>query len=340
MSNSKILYVYKQENAQAKLFAETLRNALEDRSIALASLGLSTFLFDIRKYDLIHFFLTTGEISSSLAKKLAGRPNVVQTILNPVEKPVQYNDLLFGSRLTVFSEQEKAAITKVAPSRAVEVIPPCFPAPLTATLQPASETRQKFEVGERFMAVTIGDLSSKPHFDAIIYAAREYQRLGLFRLIIPLLKKDKDSRLWLERLKYSVGIEKLILTTILDEPADLLSLIDAADLVLYLNKKPELQFEFLPLVLPALLLGKALFCYNVPPVNELILPIQSNWVCNATEDFVRESRDLQKEAVKLEQISTELARAAREKLKVETVASGYEALYSSVLSAASAGKGR
>lgn len=340
MSNEKILYLYKQENVHSRLFAETLRNALKDRKIALANLGLSSLLFDLKKYDLIHVFLTTDETSSSIAKKLSGRPNVIQTILNPVEKPNTYKEIAFGTAITVFSEQEKEAVRTALPTATVEAIPFCFPAPLTAALQPASETRRKLDVGERFMVVAAGDLSTKAHFDAYIYAAREFQRLGVYRFLIVLNKKDKESQMWGDRLKYSVGIEKLQSTTILEDPADFLSLVDASDLILYLNKKPELQFEFLPSILPALLLGKAVFCYNVPPLNELILPAQKSWVCNSTEDFVRESRDLQKEAVKLEQISTELARMARERLKIEHISARYGALYNSVLSSMTAGKAR
>jgi hypothetical protein len=340
MSHPKILYLYKQENAQARLLAETLRNTLKDRNIVLANLGLSALLFD-KKYDLLHLFLTTAEISASLVKKLRGKTNVLQTLLNPVEKPGQYKEILFGHRLTVFSEQEKAMLAKAAPDAVTEVIPPCFPAPLATALLPSSETRRKFEVGERFMVVAVGDLSSKPHFDAYMYAAREYQRKGVYRFLIPLLKKDKESRLWGDRLKYSVGVEQLSSTVILEDQTDVISLMDAADLVLYLNKKPELQFEFLPLIIPALLLGKALFCYNVPPINEVVAPVRSRWVANATEDFVRESIDLQKQAVESEQISTELARAARQKFNPESVASRYDALYKSILSTtAPAGKGR
>lgn len=332
MKDSKILYLYKQDNAPARLLAETLRNTLKDRSIVLANLGLSTILFD-KKYDLLHVFHTTGEISPGLVKKLRAKSNVVQTLLNPVEKPAQYKELLFSNRVTVFSEGEKAMLAKAAPSAVIEVIPPCFPAPLAAALLPSSETRRKLDVGERFMVVAIGDLSSKPQFDAYMYAAREYQRKGVYRFLIPILKKDKESRLWHDRLKYSIGVEQLTSTTILEDKTDVLSLMDAADLVLYLNRKPELQFEFLPLVIPALLLGKALFCYNVPPINEVVAPVRSRWVANATEDFVRESIDLQKQAVESEQISTELARAARQKFNLEAVGSLYDALYKSMLSA-------
>src|SRR5207249_5133637 len=129
-------------------------------------------------------------------------------------------------------------------------------------------------------------------------------------------------------------MEKLNAVSILKGEEDLHSLIDGSDLTVSITRNRDIKdgcLEFPLRAVEALLRGKPLLCFVQSPISEIVRQFKSNWVTKNTEDFVRESRDIQKEEKRLEEISTELARFARSQFDPSVVASAYEEIYNRLL---------
>jgi glycosyltransferase involved in cell wall biosynthesis len=181
------------------------------------------------------------------------------------------------------------------------------------------------------LVIALNDFGVQEQFTIFLYTAREYQRRGGIRFLIPSFRKDRKARIWRERLQNAIVQEKLTATTLIDHPTDLHSLIDAADLTIYTIKEPEQEFAFPLTLIQALCAGKPLICQNVSPWNEVMAGFQEKWLVKAYEDFSRISRDFLKQESQLEQISTDLARFSRARMGVDAVADHYSKLYKSVL---------
>jgi glycosyltransferase involved in cell wall biosynthesis len=181
------------------------------------------------------------------------------------------------------------------------------------------------------LVVALSDFADHDHFSAFLYAAREYQRKGGFRFLLPLFNQDKDTLTWRDSLKKIVEQEKLSLTSFVEPSADYHSLIDSADFCIHVYKKREQTFEFPLHVAEALCDGKPVVCFNTAPLNEFMAGFKKEWIAHTNEDYSRISRDIAKQALQLEQISTELARHARKTLSVESVSAQYRELYNSLL---------
>lgn len=328
---AKILFVFDPDNASCKTFVEALRKALAGWDITIGAPGLMTRLFEVRKYNLVHSFHSPGDRASKFLKALPGNIRKVQTLLGPPEKPEDYRSLIVAHRAIVFSQAEREIAQKTVLATPVETIPPCAIVPDLNHLQPSTEVRDSFQVDDRMLVVSLSDVTSKEDFDSFVYITREYNRRGGFRFLVPRYDNDKETRLWRQRVQQMVEQEKLTSTTFLEEEIDLHSLIDSADVVLYLHKHHTPSFDFSLDVLEAAALGKPVLCFDRPPYNETLKEFVPAWICVNTEDVVRESHDLRKNAGKLEQIATDLARFARERFSPEKIAARYKAVYESVL---------
>lgn len=294
--------------------------------------GGVTTLLELRKYHLAHFFHTADSGTPKLVRKFKGKAKLVQTLLSRPENPSDYKNLMFGDHCIVFSDQMKIAAEQQAAGAELHRIAPCIPLPDVNLLQPSSQVREKFEIEDRIMVVALNDVSSRSDFTSFLYVVREYNRRGGFRFLIPSLRKDKQTLNWRSQLQERIDQEKLQSTKLLeDDTVDFHSMLDSADLALYLYKEPDREFDVPTRVIEAVTLGKPVLCFNVPPLNEVLADLQPQWICNNVEDIVRESKDLRKQAAQLEQTATEIARKAREKFGVDQVAGQYRQLYERIL---------
>jgi hypothetical protein len=328
---AKILFVFDPNNASCGTFVEALKKALAGWDITIGAPGLMTRLFEVRKYNLVHSFHSPGDKAASFLKALPGNIRKVQTLLGPPAKPEDYRSLIVAHRAIVFSQSDREIAQKTVLATPIEAIPPCAVVPDVNHLQPSTEVRASFQVEDRMLVVALSDVSSKEDFDGFVYVTREYNRRGGFRFLVPSYRNDKETRLWRRRVQQMVEQEKLTSTTFIDEEIDLHSLIDSADMAVYLQKRRNPTFDFSLDVLEASALGKPVLCFDVPPYNETLREFVPSWICTNIEDFVRESHDLRKNAASLEQTATDLARFARERFSAEKVAAQYKAVYESVL---------
>jgi len=212
------------------------------------------------------------------------------------------------------------------PQADVHVIPPCISLPVATSLTPAATIREKYNVRDRMLVLALNDVWDEPNFDCYLYMMREYNRRGGFLLLLPNYNRDKQTLLWRKRVQETIDKEKLSSIMLIDS-ADLHSLIDASDFVVDTRKHRSADFDFPVTAIEALLRGKPLLCFNIPPVNEALQQYRPLWVCNTNEDYVRESKDLLKEARNLEQIGTDIARMARDRYSIEAVSKAYRSLY-------------
>lgn len=328
--NAKILFVVPPADQETREFVQALKEALHDWNITITESKITTLLFEARRYDLVHFFFLPDAKSSQFLNKLSGG-STLQTILGRPKETGHQKKTAFSQNVVVFSQFTKEAIERTTPGLSVTVVPPCVQLPDATQLTPTSHVRELFQVGERMMVVALNDMRNQKEFDAFLYIAREYNRREVFRFLIPVYEKDKSAESWREKLQYSIDMEKLESTTIL-RGDDLHSLIDAADVGLYVSRSPEEGLEFPARVLEALLRGKPVLSFAESPVSDVIREFNKKWVTNNTEDFVRESRDLKKDEAKLEEISTELARFARSRFEPSSVAAAYKDIYNRLLS--------
>jgi glycosyltransferase involved in cell wall biosynthesis len=330
MTKTEVLFLCDRKNAPALLFAETLKSFLQGWTIAIESPGWTTLTFDLSKYGLVHVFASPSQIDTGMVKKLENRKSAL-TFLNPVSNAKEYRGKITSGHITVFSQAEAAMIRENQPEALVHAIPPCLPAPDVPGLPPSIELRNRFEVGDRFLVIVFGNLSMQKHFDTYLYLVREYQRRRVFRVVMLLPEMDKNSVIWRERLNDTIKLERLSAITLLTDRVDTASIIDSSDVVLHLNREREKQFDFLSVAFQALLLGKPLFCFNEPPVNEFVSGFRPKWVCRTNEDYIRESRDWLAEANQSEQISTEIARYAQRLFLPQVAAAAYEKMYQEIL---------
>lgn len=328
---AKILFVFDPDNGACKSFVEALQKALAGWDITVGVPTLMTRLFEVRKYNLVHAFHAPYDKAASFLKALPENIRKVQTLLGPAEKPEHYRSLIVGNRAIVFSRADKEIAQKAVPGTPIDCIPPCAVVPDVNLLQPSGSVRDSFQTGDRVLIVALSDISSKADFDNFIYVMREYNRRGGFRFLVPRYRNDRETQLWRDRIQVMVDQEKLTSTTLLNEDVDLHSLLDSADIAVYLHRQRNPQFDFSPHVLEAAALGKPVLCYDIPPYNETLKEFVPAWVCINTEDVVRESHDLRKNAAKMEQISTDMARFARDRFSPEKIALQYKSVYESVL---------
>lgn len=312
-------------------FIGTLQRAIHGPNIQIKEAGITTLMLDSSKQDLIHFFHSASSRLSSLVKKTKGKTRTVQTLFSTPQKEDHYKDILFADHIVVFSEQEKTAAAKYTKGARVDCILPCIDLPSVAQRKPSTLLRTEYSAAESLLIVGFAQLSSQQDFMSLLYIVREYQRRAGFRFLLFLIQETKETGKWKERLQTSILQEKLTATTIVESSSDYFSFLDGSDLVLWLSRHTDPQFSFPEQELQALSLGKPLLCYNVPPANDAVRGFQSAWVCQNTEDVVRVSMDIAKEAVHLEQISTEVARYMQSRLLPENVASRYQEIYDRLL---------
>ena len=331
-TGKKILFVCPFGNREAKAFAESLAEGLEGWNIKLSDSGLTTFLFETGKYDIAHFFLPASKTPFYRAIRKGSRTKVIQTMINLPAKPEDYRQAVFADCVVTFSEQERKAILQQMPRTLVHTIPPCRSPQRFENLEAPHSIRERYAVQDRLFVVALNDFNDQEHFTTFLYTVREYQRRGGFRLLIPLYHRDRRSLLWREKLQNAIVQENLGATTLLQTEVDVDSLIEAADMTLLIDKRKNRSFSFPLTAILALCSGKPVITHNLPPVDEIIAEFREDWLVKAYEDFSRISRDLLKQAASLEQISTDLARFARARLSVESVAERYKNLYNSMLS--------
>lgn len=326
MKPAKVLFIYDSKVEAAKSFVESLRQALSDFDIQTVPSGVSALL-QARKYPIVHVFAPATSRNATL-KKGAGR-YVIQTMLAPA-RPSEIQSVIFGDTVVVFSKQDQAAIKESSPKTDVHCIPPSVSLLPATSLTPANKIREKYDVRERLLALALNDVCDEQHFDAFLYIMREYNRRDGFRLLMPNYNRDKQTLLWRKRVQETIHNEKLSSTILLDASTDLHSLIDGCDVVIDTRKQRDREFDFPLSAMEALMRGKPLLCFNIPPLNEALHSYRPLWVCNTNEDYVRESKDLLKEARNLEQIGTDIARLARDRYGAEAVAKAYRNLYMTV----------
>jgi hypothetical protein len=329
--NGDILYIFDADNEACVLFVTALRNALPDWNITMDQGGVGTLLFDLRKYDVAHFFVTGNSKAPKLINQVKGKTKLVQTLLSRPPNAADYSNLVFADHCIVFSEKMKSDLEKQFPGREVNKIPPCIALPDVNLLQPASQVREQFEVEDRIMAVALSDVSSKSQFESFVYVVREFNRRGGFRFLIPSFRKDKQTTNWRSQLQERIDQEKLHATRLLNDDVDFHSILDTSDISLYLDKDPRPTFDVPIEVLEAISFGKPVLCFNVPPLNEVLSDLQPQWISNNVEDIVREAKDIRKQAAQLEQTTTEIARMARNKFGVDQVAAQHRELYERIL---------
>ncbi len=307
----KVLYVCPSGQNEARTFAETLVSALPEFEIKISDAGFTTLFFELKKYDLAHFF--------TRAPKKGTIPSV-QTLVNAAEARS------YGDIVVTFCDSDHELIPKGIQT---ETILPC---PQRFALNEApDEVRAKYGVEDRLLVVALSDFADHDHFSAFLYAAREYQRRGGFRFLLPLYNQDRETLSWRDSFRKMVEQEKLTLTSFIEPTIDYHSLIDASDFCIHVSKNRKRTFEFPLNVAEAFCAGKPVICYNTAPLNEFVAGFKKEWIAHTNEDYSRVSRDIAKQSLQLEQISTELARYARSKLSVETVSEQHRKLYNSLL---------
>jgi glycosyltransferase involved in cell wall biosynthesis len=328
---ARILYIYDPENESSRVYAESLRKTMAGWDVSISVLRLSRMLFDIRKYHLAHLFFPAGSKSPSLLKKAAGGTKIVHSVLSFPAKPEEYRNLSAADRLIVWCNSDRELLLQNLPGASIDVIPPCVSLPDVNLLQSSSESRRYFEVGERTMVIALNDITHKQAFDSYLYVIREYNRNGGFKLIIPKYRSDKETQTWRQRLQIQINQENLHTTTLLDTETDIHSLLDSADFVLYIRKDRDEQFDFPLTMVEALLIGKPVLCFDVPPFNESLKGLRRQWICSNIEEVVRESKDIRKDFANLEEISTDIARYSRSRFAADKSGAWHRSLYESIL---------
>ncbi len=328
--SAKILFVCPRGYEEARLFAVSLSAGLKDLNIKITESGLTTRLFEIKKHDIVHFF-HPGAKKTQMPGSAGGKMKTVQTLVSSPDDLKGYGKILFGDHIVTFSNQEHARIKQHMPDAKVSVIGPCVSTPAITSLQPSAVVREKYQTGEKLLVVALNDFRDQEHFSIFLYTAREYQRREGFRFLIPAYRQDRQSVQWRNRLKAIIEQEKLSCTTLLDSADGIHSLIDSADLALYISKRRDPEFEFPLRVVEALCAGKPVIPFDTLPVSEAIALFNKNWIARAAEDYSRISRDILKQALKIEEISTEVARYARARFSVDKVAEQYRSIYKSLL---------
>jgi glycosyltransferase involved in cell wall biosynthesis len=329
----KILFVIPPADAEAAQFVHSLKNALHGAEVTITDAKLGTLLFEARKYDLVHFFIRPGGKSSQFVRKPGEKARSVQTVLSRPTAKADINKLLFADSIIVLSEGTKKLIERQVDSSRICVIRPCVDLPDPTQLAPSSVVRERFNVGERMLVIVLNDMQNQKEFDSFLYIAREYNRRDVFRFLLPVYYETKAAESWRAKLQYSIGMEKLESVTILKGDQEDHSLIDASDMALLVTRREEdPQSLELPLRgVEALLRGKPVLCFVQSSLSEVIAEFKPNWVTSNTEDFVRESRDIQKEQTRLDEISTELARFARTQFSPSAVAAAHQEIYNRLL---------
>lgn len=327
---AKILYIYDPEIDSSAVLADTLRKALAGWDITVSDAKLTTLLFETRKYNVVHLFMPAGVKASKLIRKLSGKTKIVHTLVAAPEKE-DYKNLVAGDCLIVFSDHDRKTVRDLLPGITVELIPPTVNLPDINILQPSNELRERFKVGERLLALALNDVSNKQQFDAFLYVVREYNRRGEFRLLVPRFRTDNETLEWRKKLQNQIDQERLHSTTLIDVDVDLHSLLDCTDIALHLRKDRDNYFDFPLSIIEAILIGKPVLCFDVPPYNESIKGFRKNWACKNIEEFIRESKDIHHGPGNLEQLSTELARYSRTIFSADRVASLHRTMYTNVL---------
>jgi glycosyltransferase involved in cell wall biosynthesis len=329
-----ILFVCPFQNSEAKTFVESLAHGLRDSGwqIKISNSGLTTFLFEPQKFDVAHFFLPASGSPLQSAIRKGSKTKIVQTMIDIPPDPLRYRRSIFADAVVTFSEYERELIRQQMPNVNTNVILPCVRSQSSQSLTPAQTVRERYDVRNRMFVVALNDFRDQEHFKTFLYTAREYQRRDGYRFLIPLYRQERQSLLWRKRLSESIRLENLSNTTLLDANADLHSLIDACDVALLMDRRNDRPFGFPLSAVEALCAGKPVIGYNIPPVNEIIAGFNEEWLVKAYEDFSRISRDLLKQSVHLEQLSTELARFARSRMSEESVAASYDNLYNKLFS--------
>ena len=327
---AKILFVYDPEIDSSAVFAETLRRALAGWDITVSGAKLTTLLFETRKYNIVHLFMPAGVKASKFINKLKGKTKIILTFVSSPQE-ADYKHLIGVDRFVVFSDSDRKKIRELISGATVELIPPTVELPDINILQPSSEIRQQFDVGERLLVLALNDVSNKQQFDFFLYIAREYNRRNEFRLLIPRFQIDEETIDWRTKLQEQINQERLQSTTLIDVDVDLHSLIDCTDIALNLQRQHDPYFDFPLSMIEAMLIGKPVLCFDVPPYNEAIKVFRKNWACKNIEEFVRESKDIRHELRNLEQLSTELARYSRTIFSADRVGSLHRAMYTKVL---------
>jgi glycosyltransferase involved in cell wall biosynthesis len=330
-TDARILYLYDPQIEASRIFADHLRSHLPGWDITIESPKLTTFLFEARKYNIVHlFFPLTSTKSSQFARKLAGKTKVIQTAI-AIPEHVQKLDFSVDA-LIVSCEYDKKRIQQIRPDLNIQVIPPAVVLPDVNQLQHSREIKDKFEVGERTFAVALNDVSNKQHFDSFLYVIREFNRRGEFRFIVPQLKTDPETMKRRKELQKQIDAERLHSTTLLQEDFDMHSLLDSADIALHLSKSRDDHFDFPLTIVEASLIGKPVLCFDVSPYNEFISAFRKNWTFSTIEEMLSVARDIHRRSLDLEQLSTELARHARSVFSIERVTSLYRTAYQNILS--------
>lgn len=327
---AKILFVYDPEIDPSAVLAHNLRKALAGWDITVSGAKLTTLLFETRKYNVVHLFMPAGAKASKFVHKLKGKTKIIHTLVSSPQED-DYKNLIAVDCFVVFSDSDRKKIREVLPGTMVELIPPTVELPDINILQPSSEIRQQFDVGERVLALALNDISNKQQFDFFLYIAREYNRHDEFRLLIPRFQIDEQTLEWRKKLQDQINMERLKSTTLIDVDVDLHSLIDCTDIALNLQKQHNPFFDFPLSMIEAMLIGKPVLCFDVPPYNESLKAFRKNWACKNIEEFVRESKDIRHELRNLEQLSTELARYSRTIFSVDRVGSLHRSMYTKVL---------
>jgi glycosyltransferase involved in cell wall biosynthesis len=328
-NQAKILFIVPFANAEANTFVHSLAEGLKGWDISIKDSGLTTLLFDAGKFDLLHFFLPAQDSPGWRLRKRSNQV-IVQTLLTPPQEEGHYKDVLFAQSVITFSEKEYEAIRRSHSNIQTRLILPCNSKTAIQRLEPSADVRERYDVQDRLFAVALNDFDRQEQFVTFLYTAREYQRRGGFRFIIPLYHKNRQSLLWRQRLQTAIIQENLTATTLLDEQVDVHSLLDSADVTLYMDQQPSGSFSFPLIAVEALCSGKPVISYGSNPVGELMSLFRSSWVAKAYEDFSRISRDIQKGSAELEQTSTELARFAQARMSVEAVSEKYNDLYKNI----------
>ncbi len=327
---AKILFVYDPDIDASAIFANTLRKALAGWDITVSGAKFTTLLFETRNYNVVHLFMPAGAKAAKFAHKLKGKTKIVHTLVSSPQEE-DYKNLVGVDCFVVFSDNGRKKIRELMPGTMVELIPPTVELPDINILQPSSELRQQFDVGERLLALALNDITDKQQFEFFLYIAREYNRRNEFRLLIPRFQMDEETLEWRKKLQDQINVEKLQSTTLIDVDIDLHSLIDCTDIALNFQKQHNPYFDFPLSMIEAILIGKPVLCFDVPPYNESIKAFRKNWACRNIEEFVRESKDIRHELRNLEQLSTELARYSRTIFSPDRVGSSHRSMYTKVL---------
>jgi glycosyltransferase involved in cell wall biosynthesis len=327
---AKILFVYDPEIDQSAVLAHTLRKALAGWDITVTGAKLTTLLFETRNYNLVHLFMPANAKAAKFIHKLKGKTKIIHTLVSSPQEE-DYKNLIGVDCFVVFSDNDRKKIRELFPGTLVELIPPTVELPDINILQPSSEIRQQFNVGERLLALALNDISNKNQFDFFLYMAREYNRHDQFRLLIPRFQMDDETLKWRKNLQDQINTERLQSTTLIDVDVDLHSLIDCTDIALHLRKHHNPYFDFPLSMIEAMLIGKPVLSFDVPPYSEFLKAFRKNWACKNIEEFVRESKDIRHELRNLEQLSTELARYSRTFFSIDRVGSSHRSMYTKVL---------